>query len=137
MKQYNPLRIKPNANTLCDFLQEQTLSQHAHQSLAYKAVYQLFETATSFYKTLDFFTNPSLSTFIDNKKYLTALQEHDLIALTSHYIMNLGGTGVRDIVANDPGIGEDDRKILMAAIQLFYASAEATATALGNPCWIE
>jgi hypothetical protein len=137
MKQYAPHRIHPNVHTLDKFMKDNSLSQSAYSSMAYKAVYQLFETAQNFYGTLESMTSSNMSVFIENQQYLTALQEHDLVALTAQYISQLNNSGIQHIVANDPSITDDERTILKSALKLFSSNADTTIAALGHPRWIE
>jgi hypothetical protein len=137
MKQYTPRRIHPNMHTLETFMKDKGLSQAAYGSMAYKAVYQLFETAQSFYSTLESTTGSSLYVFTESQQYLTALQEHDLVALTARYVAQLGNSWIQYIVENDPVVTDDERVILESAIKLFRNTADTTVAALGDPRWID
>jgi hypothetical protein len=137
MKQYAPRRIHPNVNMLDKFMKDKSFSQSAYSSMAYKAVYQLFETAQSFYGTLESATSSNMSVFVESQQYLTALQEHDLVALTAQYVTQLNNVGIQYIVANDPTVTDDERTILKSAIEIFRNSADTTVAALGHPRWVD
>ena len=137
MKHYTPLRIKPNSSQLRDFLKDQTLSEAAQQSAAYRAVEHVFSVAESLWRALNFQTTENLAVFVDAGKYLTPTQEHDLVSLTASYIQALNSTSLNLIIADDSSITDEERAVLRSALKLFSETASATAIALGNPRWVE
>jgi hypothetical protein len=124
-------------HTLEVFMKDKSLSQAAYGSMAYKSVYQLFETAQSFYRTLESTTSSSRYVFTESQQYLTALQEHDLVALTAQYVAKLGNSWIQYIVENDPAVTDDERATLKLAIDLFRNTADTTVAALGEPRWLD
>jgi hypothetical protein len=136
MKQYVPLRIQPNTHQFYAFVKDK-LSEQGMQSTAGLVVGHLFQAAEALYHTLNFHTSEQLGVFVDAGRYLTPVQEHDLVALTTAYVVALHTQEIYEIIKRDQSITEDDRSVLMSALELYNNTAKASSTALGNPRWIE
>lgn len=136
MKYYNPKNLKPGPNEFYQFTQNK-VSEAARQSLSYKATGSLFATAHRLYDMLNSMTSPQLSVFVDSQTYLSQRQEHDLVALTTLYAMQLDLTLVREIVEQDQVTTDNEKALLLAAINLYIASTDSACAALGNPRWVE
>jgi hypothetical protein len=136
MKQYIPKRMQPNTNQFYSFVKNK-LSEQGMQSPAGLAVRHLFHIAETLYNTLAFHTNESLGVFVDAKRYLSPTQEHDLVTLTTNYVVALNTSEIRGIVNQDRSISEEDRAILRSALELYDTTAQASSFALGNCRWIE
>jgi hypothetical protein len=113
------------------------ISDEGKQSLAYKAVYGLFEQAQSFYRKLDFTTSENISHFKTSGKYLSQRQEHDAVALTALYIRDLRTSLIDELVKEDTVINESERQILEVALEFYKTTCEANYSILGNPKWID
>ena len=138
MKHYVLGNMMPNTNQFHAFVKEKTAaSDFNRQTIAYKAVYSLFQGASSLYKSLEFCTSERLPVFVDAKKYLSRAQEHDLVALTALHILAMVNSDVEQIVDQDPVVLEHEKSVLKAALKLFRDTAQATHNALGNPRWID
>jgi hypothetical protein len=135
MKQYQPLRIQPNTHQFYNFVKDR-LSPAGTESAAYAAVLHLFQLAEGFYKTLDFHTSEQLAAFVDAGKYLTPAQEHDLIAITAHYIQGIETTTIRKIVEMEQ-LSDGDRAVLYSALELFKSTADTSRAAVGRPRWVD
>jgi len=136
MEYYKPKNLKPGSNEFYQFTQNK-VSEAAQQSLSYKATGSLFETAHKLYDTLNSVTSSQLSVFVDSKTYLSQRQEHDLVALTTLYATQLDFPLVREIVEQDQVTTDSEKALLLAAIDLYIASAASACAALGNPRWVE
>ena len=128
--------MQPNTHQFYSFI-DGKLSEAGRQSLAFKAVLHLFETAGAMYNALAQETSEQLSIFVDSGRYLTPIQEHDLVALTARYVALLNSGHIRTIILQDQNLSEDDRVVLKAALDLYGTTAQASCLALGNPHWIE
>jgi hypothetical protein len=89
------------------------------------------------YKRLQDQTSERLTVFVDSGKYLTPLEEHDLVALTAQFVQALNTHEIQQIVTKDPTISEDERATLQLALDQFVSIAQTSASALGNPRWRE
>lgn len=136
MKQYTPKRIEPNTHQFYSYIKDK-LSDKGLQSPAGLAVRHIFQAAEAIYHSLAFLTNEQISVFVDAHKYLTPLQEHDLVSLTANYVALLSNDAIYQIVQCDETISEEDRATLKSALDLYSQTARATCIALGNPRWIE
>lgn len=96
----------------------------------------LFSQATTLYKTLDSMTAHNLAHFKDGK-YLTQLQEHDVVSLTAMYVGSLRTEWVDRIIKQDTSISDQERLVLEMALELYKICCDANYGALGNPRWIE
>lgn len=136
MRQFAPKRIQPNTNQFYSFIKDK-LSEQGMQSPAGLAVRYLFQVAEALYSSLAFHTSEQLGVFVDAGRYLTSLQEHDLVALTANYVVALNTFEIHEIINRDQSISEDDRSLLKLALELYDNTAKASSIALGNPRWIE
>ena len=136
MKYYSPKNLRPGSDEFYRFTQDK-VSEAAQQSLSYKATASLFRTAHKLYDTLNSVTSPQFSVFVDSQTYLSQRQEHDLVALTTLYATQLDLLLVREIVEQDQVTTDSEKALLLAAIDLYIASAAAACAALGNPRWVE
>lgn len=136
MKYYSPKNLKPGSNEFYRLTQNK-LSEAAQQSLSYKATASLFRTAQKLYDTLNNVTSERLSVFVDSNTYLSQRQEHDLTALTALYATQLDTPFVRELVEQDQATNDEEKALLLAALELYIASTGSTFAALGNPRWVE
>ena len=136
MKNFNPKAMKPDTNQFYEAVKDK-VSEAGQQSVAYRAVSNLFQQAQSLYKTLDFVTASNIAHFTDSGKYLTHRQENDAIALTAMYVGALRTQLIHDLVKQDTTINDQERMVLEMALDLYKATCEANYGALGNPRWIE
>lgn len=136
MKHYNPKILKPNSDGFYRLTADK-MSTAAQQSLSYKAVSSLFATARRLYDALNDMTGERLSIFVDSNTYLSQRQEHDLVALTAYYTTQLDMQLVRELIAQDLATNEEEKALLLAAVELYHTSATSTYAALGNPRWVE
>ncbi len=136
MKNYKVNSIQPTVNQLHTFLNGK-LSDVGKRTTAFYAVCNLFESAETLYRTLNFYTGERLAIFTDSGRYLSAQQEHDLMALTAHYAAAINTHWVQRIVEQDEALIESDRVLLKSALALYKTTADATCAALGSPRWLE
>ena len=136
MKNYKPNHIQPRANQLHSFL-DGKLSAEGKKSPAFYAVCHLFEAAEALYRTLGFYTNEQLAIFTTARRYLTSVQEHDLMALTAHYAAAINTNQIYRIVNQDQTLSEADKVVLKSALDLYKTTTDATCAALGSPQWLE
>lgn len=129
-----PLACNPDASQkpyccggVCFLIECWAIAQHSRVGVAGDVSY-LGSVAES---------NERLSRFVDNKTYLTPLQEHDLVALTASYAAQLDMEAARNIVKQDTVITNEECQVLLSAIDLYRSSVSATCAALGNPRWVE
>lgn len=114
MKHYILGNMMPNTNQFHAFVKDRTeVDDFNRQTIAYKAVYSLFQSASSLYKSLEFCTSERLSVFVDAKKYLSPAQEHDLVALTALHVLALINSEVGQIIDQDPIVSEHERTKLI------------------------
>ena len=136
MKYYSPQNAQPGLNEFHQFTRGK-LSDAATRGLSYRATASLFTTARKLYDTLKNATSEQLSVFANSKKYLSQRQEHDLMALTAQYTAQLDLQLVRDIIEQDTATSDAEKALLLAAVELYKASATASYSALGSPRWVE
>ena len=136
MKLYQPRNLKPSPEDFYRFTNGK-VSDDSKQSVSWKVVLSLFQTAQRLYRTLESMTSERLSVFVDCQTYLTPLQEHDLVALTALYVAQLDMATARDLVNGDKAIADTEREVLLAAIDLFQSAIASTCAALNNPRWVE
>ena len=136
MKYYSPQNAQPRSHEFHQFTRGK-LSEEATKGLSYRATASLFTTAAKLYGTLRNLTSEQLSVFARSKQYLSQQQEHDLMALTAQFTAQLDLQLVREIIAQDEATNEAEKALLLAAVELYKASATSSSSALGNPRWIE
>lgn len=136
VKYFNPKTMKPDTNQFHEAVKDK-ISDSGRQSLAHKAVLNLFGQAQSLYKTLDFVTSQNLAHFKSANKYLSQRQENDAISLTAIYAGNLRTQFIHDLVKQDTTINDQERLVLEMTLDLYKATCEANYGALGNPRWID
>jgi hypothetical protein len=136
VKYFNPKTMKPDVNQFYGAVNGK-LTEVGQQSIAYKAVRNLFEQAQSIYRNLDSVTSANLSHFRTTGKYLTQRQEADAISLAAMYAGNLRTHFIHELVKQDSTINYQDRMVLEMALDLYKATCEANYGALGNPRWID
>lgn len=136
MKYFNPKVMKPDVSQFYEAVRDK-ISEAGQQSIAYKAVLNLFEQSQTLYRLLDGMTSPNLSHLHDANKYLTQRQETDAIALTSLYVRSLGTVFAHDAVKQDTTLNDQDRLVLEMAISLYRSTCDANYSTLGNPRWID
>ncbi|MCG9885704.1 MAG: hypothetical protein MH825_09035 [Cyanobacteria bacterium] len=136
MKQFRLREMMPNVSQFYTLTRDQ-ISTLGTQSISYKLVHSLFQSAENTYRTLDFHTDEGLSRFKESGRYLTAGQERDLVWLVSNCISNIQTITIREMVMQDAGISEAERAVLLMTIQGFQDTVQATIRALGQPKWIE
>ncbi|MBW4458943.1 MAG: hypothetical protein KME47_01680 [Nodosilinea sp. WJT8-NPBG4] len=102
------------------------ISESGQKSTAYKAVLDLFQTAGSFYRTLDSMTSDNLSHFKSSNKYLTERQEKDALALTAMYAGNLRTQFLHDLVKEGSALTDTERQVLEMSLELYKATCEPT-----------
>lgn len=136
MKHYNPKAMKPDSAQFSSFVKDQ-ISDEGKQSLAFKLVRDLYQVAQGMYRSLDGMTSESLAIFNDTDEYLTATQEHDLMAMTAIYVGNLRTQSIHEAVEQDEKITDAERAVLKSALENFRSSAESVYATLGNPRWLE
>jgi hypothetical protein len=107
MRFYNPRNLEPNTNQFYTLVRAK-ISSSGQQSFSYAVVQALYQNAESIYRTLDFHTQPSLAVFRTTDKYLTASQEHDLLALTASYIFQLTYNNYANLIELDNCLTEDE-----------------------------
>ena len=136
MKYYNPKNIKPSPDEFQRFTKDK-LSEAARQSISCKATVNLFGTVQKLYNTLNHATSERLSVFVDSETYLSQQQEHDLISLTALYCAQQNTQLVREIIEQDSATTDNEKAVLLAAVELFVSAAASACAALGNPRWVE
>ncbi|MGP1384021.1 MAG: hypothetical protein ACTS2F_10715 [Thainema sp.] len=136
MKYFNPKVMKPNVSQFHEAVRDK-ISESGQQSIAYKAVLNLFEQAQSLYRSLDGVTSPNIAHLKDANKYLTQRQETDAIALTALYVRSLGTIFAHNAVKQDTTLSDQDRLVLEMAISLYRSTCDANYSTLGNPRWID
>lgn len=135
MKNYNPKTLQPSSDQFSR-LTYGHVSENCCETVSYKLTASLFTTAGKMYRALDSSTSERLATFVDSKTYLSAQQEHDLVALAAQLVSQLDIELVRKIVQEDKDLSEEDRTVLLQIVQLFQTSIGSTCAALGNPTWV-
>ena len=135
MKRYKPNYINPRTNQFYEFIKGK-ISELGQKSAAYLAVLHLFSISESLYSALASCTAENLAIFTESEKYLTAEQEHDVIALTAHYVSSINCDTIHTIVLADKTISEEDRSILKGAVELYKTIAQTSTAALGYPRWV-
>ncbi len=136
MKNYKVNSVQPKISQLDSFLTGK-LSNAGERSMAFYAVRHLFESAEALYRTLNFYTSENLGIFTDAGRYLTIQQEHDLMALTTHYAEAVNTQWTQKIVEHDSTLAGSDRTALKSALELYKTTVAATCAALGSPTWLE
>ncbi|NJM77626.1 MAG: hypothetical protein HC852_19930 [Acaryochloridaceae cyanobacterium RU_4_10] len=136
MKFYNPRNLEPNTNQFYSFVKDK-ISSAGQQSYSYSMVLALFQSSESIYRTLDFHTQESLAVFASSGKYLSASQEHDLVALTASYIFQLANHNPSSFVEQDPNLTEEEKLTLKHSLDMFRNRAATVCKTIGNPRWVE
>ena len=136
MKNYKVNYIQPRVNQLHSFL-DGKLSVEGRKSASFYAVCHLFEAVEALYRTLGFYTNEQLAIFKTPGRYLTSMQEHDLMALTAHYTAAINTSWIYRIVNQDQTLSDTDKVVLKSALDLYKTTTDATCAALGSPQWLE
>ena len=136
MKYFNPKVMKPDVNQFHEAVRDK-ISEAGRQSVAYKAVLNLFEQSQTLYRLLDGMSSPNTAHLKDANKYLTQRQETDAVSLTALYVRSLGTTFASDVVKHDTTLNDQDRLVLEMAISLYKSTCDANYSTLGNPRWID
>lgn len=126
----------PNSSQFHRFINGR-MGEDAKKSCAYKAVQFLFEMSNSMYSNLDTYTGEQLTIFVERGDYLSTNQERDLVAMIALSIRSFPRNYIDSIIDSDWTCSETEKAVLKSAVQLFFDTAQANCTTLGNPQWLK
>lgn len=127
MKYFQPKNMKPHTNQFYAAVKDK-ISAEGQKSLAYRAVYDLFQQAQSLYGNLDAVTS---------SKHLSQRQEHDAVALTAMHVRDIRTQFIHDLVTEDQTINDSERQVLQMTLEIYKTVCEANHSTLGNPRWVD